>query len=290
MTAEPFVSWNLGELTAPDVQRYLRERRTILIPLGATEQHGLHAPLCTDVITATAICQRVSEQIGVLHTPTVWTGYSPQHLFEPGGGRGTVTLRSSTLQALLVDLGRSLIHHGFERLVFVNGHGGNKLVIDPVLRKLRYDTGAQVTFVHAIIEGAVAVGMLEGVLDNAAADLPGGHGSELETAQDLAWNPKLVRMERAQRWVAEAPAHVPAEFLRRDGRPGIAFEGLPHFSMPIDYADMGAVGAPGDPTTATAEKGEEAFRRFAGHVARGVLALESVPVEVHTRAFTDCVL
>lgn len=284
---EPFVSWNLAELTAVDVRRYLTRRTTILVPLGSTEQHGSHLPLCTDTITATAIVQRVSAELEVLHTPTVWTGYSPQHLFEPGGGRGTVTLRSSTYQALLLDVGRSLVHHGFDRLVFVNGHGGNKLVIDPVLRKLRHDTGAQITFVHAILEGGVDVGILEGVLENAPERLPGGHGSELETSQDLAWDARLVRMERAAPWTAGWPAHLPPEFARGDGRPGIAFEGRAHFSSPLDYGEFGEIGAPGDATTATAEKGEEAFRRLAGHVARGVAALERMPVDVHTRAFDD---
>jgi len=285
---EPYVSWNLGELTAFDVRRYLSARDTVLIPLGSTEQHGDHLPLSTDTITATAVVQRVSEAIGVVHTPTVWTGYSPQHLYEPGSGRGTITLRSSTYQHLLVDVGRSLIHTGFNRLVFVNGHGGNKLVIDPVLRALREATGALVVFVHLVPEGGF--GILDGLLENSVEQLPFGHASELETSQDLAWDPRLVRMERARPTVAKSAAHLPSSFARADGRPGIAFEDQTYFSSPLEYRDLSDVGSPGDPTTATAEKGEEAFRRFAEHTARGVRELEQVPVEVHTRAFADRVL
>lgn len=281
-----FVSYDLAELTAPDVRRYLDARQTVLIPLGSHEQHGQHLPLGTDVITALSVVHRVSAELGVVHTPPVWMGYSPQHMYEPGAGKGTMTVRATTYMALIEDLARSLVHQGFERLIFVNGHGGNNVVIDPVLRQVRYDTGALVVFVHAIIDGGVNTGLFEDILTNAPGDMPGGHGSELETSQDLAWNPDLVRLERAQPNPAEAPPSIPASFLPTDGRSGIAFEGRNHFRMPWGYDDLApAVGMVGDPTTATAEKGREALDRLAAHVARGVRELESVPVTIHHRAF-----
>src|SRR5437764_3639313 len=131
-----FPSWNLADLTPVEIAAYLKEKDLVLIPIASTEQHGPHLPISTDTITATAISRRVAELVAVLHTPTVWAGYSPQHMFAPGEGRGTITLRSTTMMNLLCDIGHSLIHHGFNRLLFVNGHGSNQKVIDPVMRKL----------------------------------------------------------------------------------------------------------------------------------------------------------
>lgn len=282
---EEFVSTNLADLTAPDVRRYLETRKTVLIPLGSHEQHGQHLPLGTDVITAMSVVQRVSERTGVLHVPPIWMGYSPQHMYEPDARRGTVTVRATTYLALINDVGRSLVHQGFERLIFVNGHGGNNVIIDPVLREIRYSTGALVVFVHAIIDGGVNVGIFDGILTNAPHEMPGGHSSELETSQVLAWNPELVRLERAAPTPAEPPAHLPASFAHTDGRSGIAFEKQGYIRSPLDYSDISETGGPGNATTATAEKGVAALDRLADHIARGVLELESVPVTIRSREF-----
>jgi len=152
-----FLSWDLGNLTFVDIEAYLEQKDIIIVPMASLEQHGPHLPLYTDTVTAVEMSRRVSEMIGVLHTPPVWIGYSPQHMHEPGRGRGTITLRSSTLLALLHDVGRSLIHHGFNRIVFMNGHGSNVKVVDPVLRKLRYDTGALISFVKPYMERYVGI-------------------------------------------------------------------------------------------------------------------------------------
>ena len=92
-----FISWNLAELTYVDIREYLKHKDSVLVPMASTEQHGPHLPLYTDTITAVEVSSRVSEHIGVLHTPPIWAGYSPQHMHDPGQGRGTITLRSSTL-------------------------------------------------------------------------------------------------------------------------------------------------------------------------------------------------
>jgi len=149
-----FRSWDMTELSYVDIREYLKEKDTVLVPMASTEQHGPHLPLYTDTITAIEVAQRVSEAIGVFHTPPIWTGYSPQHMHLPGEGRGTITIKASTLNALMYDVARSLIHHGFNRIIFVNGHGSNTKVVDPVLRKLRYETGALIGFVRPYMERA----------------------------------------------------------------------------------------------------------------------------------------
>ncbi len=280
-----FRSWNHAYLSYVDIQEYLKTKDTILIPIASTEQHGPHLPLYTDTITAVEVSERVSEAIGVLHTPPIWTGYSPQHMYGVGQGRGTVTVRASTLLNLMNDVARSMIHHGFNRIIFINGHGSNIKVVDPVLRKLRYETGALISFVKPYMERYE--GILKGLMENPPEETPGWHSSELETSQDMAWNPDLVRMERAVDTRAHIPEFLPSAFSKNDGMPDTEFEGYQYFSFPMDHHEFVENGIIGNPMRASAEKGEEAFRRLSEHVARGVLELEKVPVEVHTREFVE---
>lgn len=280
-----FVSWNLAELSYVDIRAYLAVKDVVLIPIASTEQHGPHLPLWCDTITAIEVSRRVSEHLGVLHTPPIWTGYSPQHMHHPGEGRGTITVRATTLLALVEDVARSLIHHGFNRLVFVNGHGSNVKVIDPVLRKIRYETGALVGFVKPYMERYT--GILEGLMENPPEETPGWHSSELETSQCLAWNPDLVRMDRAEHTRAHVPEFLPDAFRKHDGMPDVEFDGYSYFTFPMDHHEFIESGTIGNPLRATAEKGEEAFRRLSEHVAKGVAHLMEVPVDVTDREFVN---
>ena len=215
-----FPSYCLGDLSWVDIQEYLREKDTVLVPVASLEQHGRHLPLSTDTITALEVSRRAAEQAEVLYTPVMWAGYSPQHLGHVGEGLGTITLRASTFQAVCHDIARSLIHHGFNRLIFVAGHGSNVKVIDPVLRKLKYETGAFVGYYKAYAERYM--GFLKGLLENPEAETPGWHGSELETSQVLAHDARLVRMDRAIRERPRTPEWLGAARGAREGarRPG----------------------------------------------------------------------
>lgn len=283
-----FISWNLAELTYVDIKEYLKTKDTVLVPVASTEQHGQHLPLWTDTITAVEISSRISEHIAVLHTPPIWMGYSPQHMHEPGQGRGTITVRSTTLLAVMHDVARSLIHHGFNRIIFINGHGSNIKVVDPVLRKLRYETGALIGFVKPYMERYY--GLIGDIMENPPEETPGWHSSELETSQDMAWRPDLVRFERAQHDKAHIPDFLPKSFEKEDGMPDVGFEGYKYFTFPMDHHEFIESGTIGNPLRATAEKGEEAFRRLGEHVARGVLELEKVEVTIKNREFVDRVM
>jgi creatinine amidohydrolase len=284
-----FRSYNFADLCYPDIQEYLKTKDLILIPMASTEQHGPHLPLKTDTVTAEEVARRVAQQIQVLYTPCIWMGYSPQHLHEPGKGRGTITIRAETLLNLMYDVARSLIHHGFNRLIFVNGHGSNVKVVDPVLRRLRYETGALIGFVKPYMENYV--GLMQGLMENPLEETPGWHASELETSQMLAHDvvegTDYVRMDRAEKTLAHIPAFLPRSFAKKDGMPDVEFEGYKYFHFPMDHHEFIESGTIGNPMRATAAKGEEALRRYADHVAKGVLELMKVPVEVHDREFVN---
>ncbi len=283
-----FLSWDIGNLSFVDLQEYLKVKDLVIVPMASLEQHGPHLPLYTDTITAVEMSRRVAEMIGVLYTPPLWTGYSPQHMHQPGEGRGTITIRSSTLLSLMYDVARSLIHHGFNRIIFMNGHGSNIKVVDPVLRQLRYETGALISFVKPYMENYV--GILEGLMENPKDETPGWHASELETSQDLAWNEKYVRMDRAAHTKAHIPQNLPESFDKKDGMPDVAFEGYKYLNFPMDHHEFIESGVIGNPLRATKEKGEEAFRRLSEHVAKGVMELLTVPVEITNREFRNRVM
>jgi creatinine amidohydrolase len=276
---------NMADLAYPDIQAYLKVCDLVLVPMASTEQHGPHLPLCTDTVTAIEVASRVAKINNMLHTPAIWTGYSPQHMAGPGEGRGTITIRSSTLQALMYDVARSLIHHGFNKILFVNGHGSNVKVVDPVLRKIRYDTGALVGFCIPYMERYT--GLLEGLMENPKDETPGWHASELETSQMLAHNPDIVRMDRAVKTLTSIPKWLPDSFGKKDGAPDIQFEGYSYFQFPMDHHEFTDSGVIGNPERATAAKGQEAFRRYAEHVAKAVQALAAVDVKIKNREFID---
>ncbi len=280
-----FPSFCMGDLSYVDIQEYLKHSDTILIPKASLEQHGPHLPLYCDTITATEVAQRAGEEAGILYTPTIWMGYSPQHMRDPGWGAGTITLRADTYLNMIYDVGRSLIHHGFNRLIFVNGHGSNVKVIDPVLRKLRNETGALIAYYKPYAERYI--GMLKDVLEGPVEETPGWHAGELETSQCLAHDPRLVRLDRAIVDKAHTPKWLGEAWEKKDGMPDAEFQGYQYFNFPFEHDEFTDSGIMGNPHRGTAEKGEIAFSRFSQHLIDAVAELEKVDVKIKNRDFTE---
>jgi creatinine amidohydrolase len=279
------VSNCLLDLAPPDIQWFQERSDIVLVPIGSCEQHGAHLPLGTDTITALEVSRRAAAKAGVPYTAPLWIGYSPQHMRETEAGVGTITVRASTLNAVLYDILRSLIHHGWNKLILVNGHGSNTKVLDPLLRRIKYETGALVALYKPYAERYI--GILEGLLENPPEETPGWHASELETSQVLAHNASLVRMDRAADDRAQAPPWLPESFLKRDGAPDVEFEGYQYFTFPMDHGEFSRTGVIGNPMRATAEKGEKALERFSDHLVRAIDEFRGLTVDVRRREFEE---
>ena len=106
-----------------DVENYLQEEDRLMIVLGSCEQHG-YLSLLSDVKIPLALADAASQKTGVLVAPPLNFGVSPYFLAYPG----TISLRVSTMLDVVEDMVSSLHRHGFRRLLFLNGHGGNDVV------------------------------------------------------------------------------------------------------------------------------------------------------------------
>ncbi|MFD1570617.1 creatininase family protein [Halorubrum laminariae] len=216
------------------------------IPVGSTEQHGPHAPLGTDTLDAIAVAEEgaaayESAEAGtseVAVTPPIPVGVAEEHrAFE-----GTMWVSPDAFRAYVREAAESLPEHGIDRVVLVNGHGGNVEALAEVARQFSRD--------DAHDGYAVSFTWFEAVGEH-ASDM--GHAGPLETALLRATNPDLVREER----VAAAS----------EGAADRWGEWVSGVNLAHDSAEFTANGVVGDPTAGDAARGEELLDRASGALA-----------------------
>lgn len=96
----------------------VKERKLVILPIGSTEQHGLHLPLGTDTYLAISISEDAAKKTNVPVAPPLWFGWSPHHMVLPG----TITIRPEVLIEFVYDILCSFNEHGIEKVILVNGH------------------------------------------------------------------------------------------------------------------------------------------------------------------------
>ena len=131
-------SRHLQHLSWPELERQAsRPGSTVLWPFGAIEQHGPHLPLATDALFVEAVSEAVlaalPAELPCWRLPVQSLGHSAEHLGFPG----TLSLPAETLIQLVVSIGGQLAEAGFQRLVLLNGHGGQIALLDVASRELR---------------------------------------------------------------------------------------------------------------------------------------------------------
>lgn len=229
------------KLRLPEIAAYAQGEATILVPIGAIEQHGPHLPVETDTFAATTFaleCARAFDD--VLVAPAVPWGLSNAHS-ELGG---TLTVRPTVLLELGMDLTESLVKMGFGRIVWVNGHLGNKPFLGLVVYESKRRFGLSVGAATYFELGA------EGFNQVRRTPIGGtGHACEFETSLLLHLAPEAVA-----RYVAEAS---PVEPFTSWDFCDITVPGLA--SIGYTFAERFPLGVAGDPAAATAETGAVIF-------------------------------
>lgn len=238
----------LEDLSWPQAKGLFSEENLIaLIPIGSHEQHGPHLPMSTDNVIAErcahAAADCVADEMDVLICPPVYYGYTMHNMDFPG----TMTLGSSTLIRLGVDLATSLVHHGCRKIVFVSTHGSNFSVLDLVSREVMNRHPDVLVAIASPMK--MAARQLEELRE---AQAVGGmsHACELETSLMLYLDPQHTNMSKAICDLNQPKSDFYFRDMTRGGK-GVACADLTrHISR---------TGAVGDATLATQGKGKAFF-------------------------------
>ncbi|WP_232687134.1 creatininase family protein [Halobacterium zhouii] len=199
-----------------------------VLPVGSTEQHGPHAPLGTDVLTAERVAEAAADAYDdeVVVAPALPVGVAEEHR----QFTGTLWLQPETFRTNVREVVGSLASHGWDRVVVVNGHGGNVPALGEVCSTItRHDDAYAVPFTW-----------FDAVGDH-SADM--GHAGPLETAFLRHTDPELVREDRIE--------------AARDGASDHWGEWTAHTNLAHDSAEFTENGVVGDPSAGDAERGEE---------------------------------
>jgi creatinine amidohydrolase len=226
----------IGDMTWPDVKALIATTPVVVLPVGAVEQHGPHMPLLTDTLMVEWLAAEAAARVeGCFVAPTIPYGMSANHL----GFAGTLSLEVETLKAVLVDVGQSVLRHGFAALVILNGHGGNNAGAEVAAIELRRRTGKTVANIYTAGLVKTAYGEMESEIV--------WHADEAETSSVLAVMPSRVKMDRA---VREIPAPRPLFEFTEDALSSSTVNlGIPDTDL------ISRSGTIGDATLATPEKG-----------------------------------
>jgi creatinine amidohydrolase len=250
------MKYRYGEMTWPEIKEAAAAGRVAVVPVATIEDHGLHLPVDTDLLLCATVCdQAVSRapERAVL-VPAINHGFSPHHMDFPG----PITIGAETFIRYGVDVCKSLAHHGFKRILIVNGHGSNTPFADIIARLTVVESGA----LAAAVNYWAAPGVREAAEGLRESEKIGGmnHACEFETSLYLAIRPDLVDMSKAAHELSYRPTkNYWTDLIGGDG-PLVMME---------PWSALTETGVMGDPTKASAEKG----RKLLDAAANGIVEL-----------------
>lgn len=225
----------LAELTTVEAAAAIARASVVLLPVGAVEQHGPHLSLETDARVAESFAERLAAELGsdAVLCPLVPYGVSDHHR----SFAGTISLRASTFIDVVMDVLASLSLHGVERVVIVNGHGGNGPALSIISSRARTELGLAVASMMwaRLASDTIAAG---------AAGDERGHGCESETSIAMVLAPDIVR------------EHLLPDPEFRDVVPELARPPKGFVDLAVDFGDLTVNGVWGRPKAASTEFGE----------------------------------
>jgi creatinine amidohydrolase len=256
-------NYRYEELTWPEINQRVAEDRVVILPVAMLEDHGRHLPIVTDVLITSEICRKTAEAIPdeVILFPPQIHGYGPHHMDFPG----SITIQGPTLVEYMLDITRSLIHHGLHRILLVNGHGSNTPWLETVTRLTIIEHSESLCALINWWE----IQELRDAVNDLRTSSPGGmsHAGELETSLMLAICPDMVDMRCAVKDISyQTSAHFPPRDLVHSGGPRL-----------MEYwSTISHTGVMGDATVASVEKGNH-------WLAAAVKGLQGIITEFRVR-------
>jgi creatinine amidohydrolase len=253
-----------AKLRLPELNDYATRSATILIPIGAIEQHGPHLPVETDSLAATTLSIACAEAFDdVLVLPTVPWGLSNSHV-DIGG---TLTVRPTTLLDLGMDLTESLVRMGFGRIVWVNGHLGNRPFLGLAVYESKRRFGLSVGALTYFELGADEFNRIRRTAIGGT-----GHACEFETSLLLHLAPEAVAPYESHAYPVEPFTNFDFRDITHSGAASIGYT----------FKERFPEGVAGDPSAATAATGEAIFIACRDALISFVDQYQHVPVVVQS--------
>lgn len=216
----------LEEMTWPEVEAALADGwTTVVVGVGAVEQHGPHLPLLVDAVRGDRLAVEVGRRLDrALVAPTIRVGCSEHHMAFPG----TLSLRRSTLEAVCLDYCVSLARHGFRRIFLVPSHGGNFGPLREMLDDLNRAVAPECE-VRAYTDLQGFLDLWRAAVAEAAPGLEdrvGGHADIAEASEVLVIRPDLVRRDRAEEGYMGGFSEELMDRIFRDGFRSVTPNGI----------------------------------------------------------------
>lgn len=216
--------------------------KTVIIGVGSTEQHGPHLPTQTDALIADVIVNLIAQKLkNALQAQTIRVGCSDHHLAFPG----TISLKKSTLKAIIHDYVESLQKHGFDIIIFIPTHGGNFNPLKEAVEEAQEKHPKIKIFGFTDLMGFVDAEVKIAADFNVTMEEAGAHAGEVETSQILALAENLVKRERFQPGYLGVLGEEEVEMLFKQGMPSLT-----------------EIGVIGDPTKASKKRGKVYIERI----------------------------
>ena len=256
MTTKYSFLWE--QKTWPEIEAYLKEVDTVILPCGAIEQHGPHLPVDVDFFDARYMAYKVAEACSdpkPLVLPTIPFGVSYHH----ESFKGTLSVTNDALSKFVYDLGMSLAKNGIKKIVILNGHGDNAPTLSYAAQMINRD---------AKIFVCVDTGETSDVDLYELIDTPNDiHAGEIETSTTLAIRPDIVQMDKA----INETLSFGSKFLNYDNERGVSWYAHTH--------KLSESGVMGDATKASKEKGLKMWDIMIQNMVRFVESIKNTPLE-----------
>lgn len=257
----------LDEMTWPEVKEVLKKPNVIILPVGATEQHGAHLPLNVDSILVTSGAERAARKAAdkrknavILVAPTLhYTDVSAHKEFP-----GTIGIKIDTLIKTIEDIVRNFLDQGFKSIIVLNGHTENSCSIEAALRKVAEDCP------HAGLYNVsmIVIGRDIRVKLSKAGIAGVGHALEGETSMSLLLQPQNVKLDKTIKGSRTIP--LPEKYIGVTGQDHS--KGIMYYahSRLRGWEESGILG---DPTMSTKEDGEEILNSITNDFADIILEI-----------------